>query len=355
MAKKKYWVIDGVPFVVTGDYVMGKPNYIKAADGREYPLKGPYHGFADMGEAQRALKGGARQQIPGQGRADPADGTPGKAAAAGGKKAPSGGGDPAGRTSGEPEPGTYMGSDEAGKIEPLKQLTVTAVYARADRFEELLALGVDDSKKYKASPEKLIAIGKALTGYESYEEIEFGRVSDYSRETYGVLFCPMVLTNSEYNEKHEQGWNANQVVTELHNEANLTLYRRLREEGVRVQAFVIDDYMNGSGSRKFEDYLDDLKKKERITGQGLKSVFETNADSTYREVVGAASDICAYIDLLWQRHLNGKYGMTLNYGNNIRDLGTPSLRESFDRIREADPRMSEVKHTKPLEDYWKSE
>ena len=320
MAKAKFWVIEGVNEVIKGYYTAGKGKTaaIESIDGKVYELRCQFKGYTSESEACQALKG---------------SGAASKVASSSG-------------SSFSFEPGTYIGSDEVGKIEPLKQVMVVAVYASADKFAALNELGVDDSKKLK---NKIGAIGKELTGFESYTDIESGKV--YENEKYGLSFCPVILTNAQYNAKHDI-MNANEALTELHNAANMALYNHLKSKNIQIKGFIIDDYMNGYGDKKFKSYLDNLSGiTEKITDQtGLLAHFEKKADGIYKEIVGTASDICAYMDLLWQEYLNAKYGMELDYGNDVKTKAT--LIQSFNRIKEIDEDMLDVKHTQTYED-WK--
>lgn len=328
MAKVKYWVLAGVDKVVKGTYKMADAkcasNYVEDVDGTIYKISGANKGYDKLEDAQTAL----------------GIGTPAITKVQVDKEA-----------SHKFTPGTYIGSDEVGKVEPLKQLTVVAVHVKSDKFGKMQELGVDDSKKI---PSKIKMIGKTLTGFEKFEEFESGKV--YENEEYGLTYCPMILSNAEYNRYHNEGINANEVLTKIHNDANLKLLSHLERNGVQITDLIIDDYMNGIGDRKFKEYLDrDKFDSEKITdNRKLNISFEVKADGTYKEIVGTASDICAYLDGLWQEHLNNKYGMELDYGNvvNHPTMGK-CLRDSFNRISEVDPEMSDVKHTKTYQDWTK--
>ena len=67
------------------------------------------------------------------------------------------------------EPGSYCGSDEIGKIETLKQLTVVSVYVDEKHFSTIEELGVNDSKKL--SKTKIKTIGEALKSFKDYTDI----------------------------------------------------------------------------------------------------------------------------------------------------------------------------------------
>ncbi len=338
MAKVKYWVLEGVDKVVKGTYRMAdkvkhKSNYVEGTDGTIYYISGGNRGYNSLEEATEAFKGDAKSNVKSAPKAPKANVTP-KAA-----------------ESATLIPGAYIGSDEVGKIEPLKQLIVVAVHVKADKFDAMLKLGVDDSKKI---PTKISKIGKTLTGFDCFEQFESGKV--YENEEYGLTYCPYILSNAEYNKYHEAGINANEVLTRIHNEANLRLLQHLEAAGITITDIVIDDYMNGYGTKNFTKYLGmneyDAPRLTEIPG--LKLTFETKADGTYKEIVGTASDICAYLDGLWQEYLNNKYGMELDYGNivNHPSMGK-RLRDSFARIEEVDSAMSDVKHTKTFND-WKN-
>ena len=338
MAKVKYWVLEGVDKVVKGTYRMAdkvkhNSNYVEAIDGTIYYISGANRGYNSLEEATEAFKCDANSNVKSAPKASKVNVTPKTA------------------ESTTLIPGGYIGSDEVGKIEPLKQLIVVAVHVKAEMFDKMRALGVDDSKKI---PAKISKIGKTLTGFDSFEQFESGKV--YENEEYGLTYCPYILSNAEYNKYHEAGINANEVLTRIHNEANLRLLQHLEEAGIKISDIVIDDYMNGYGTKNFTKYLGmngyDAPKLTEIPG--LKLTFETKADGTYKEIVGTASDICAYLDGLLQQHLNNKYGMELDYGNivNHPSMGK-RLRDSFARIEEVDSAMSDVKHTKTYND-WKN-
>ena len=346
MAKVKYWVLEGVDKVVKGTYKMAdkvqhKSNYVEGTDGTIYYISGSNKGYESQVDAEAAFSGGSQAK-------------PKKTSTSGNKaiaKSANTAIAPKAPTSTKLVPGAYIGSDEVGKIEPLKQLIVVAVHVKADMFDKMRALGVDDSKKI---PTKISKIGKILTGFDSFEQFESGKV--YETEEYGLTYCPYILSNAEYNKYHEAGINANEVLTRIHNEANLRLLQHLEEAGIKISDIVIDDYMNGYGAKKFGEYLNENGyDKDKLTDKtGLKLTFETKADGTYKEIVGTASDICAYLDGLCQEYLNNKYGMELDYGNivNHPSMGK-RLRDSFKRIKEMDPDMSDVKHTKTYND-WKN-
>lgn len=346
MAKVKYWVLEGVDKVVKGTYRMAdkvqhKSNYVEGTDGTIYYISGANKGYESQADAEAAFNCGTEAK-------------PKKTSTSGNKaiaKSTNTAIAKKATASTKLEPGAYIGSDEVGKIEPLKQLIVVAVHVKADMFDKMRALGVDDSKKI---PTKISKIGKTLTGFDSFEQFESGKV--YENEEYGLTYCPYILSNAEYNKYHEAGINANEVLTRIHNEANLRLLQHLEAAGITITDIVIDDYMNGYGTKNFIKYLGmngyDAPKLTEIPG--LKLTFETKADGTYKEIVGTASDICAYLDGLWQEYLNNKYGMELDYGNivNHPSMGK-RLRDSFTRIEEVDSAMSDVKHTKTFND-WKN-
>ncbi|MCR4675232.1 MAG: hypothetical protein K5675_09490, partial [Lachnospiraceae bacterium] len=247
------------------------------------------------------------------------------------------------------EAGTYIGSDEVGKIEPLKQLIVVAVHVTEDKFDKILELGVNDSKQLP-SIEKLNMIGKTLTGFDDYEQIKSGKI--YENEEYGLTYCPLILSNEDYNNYHKEKINANAVLTLVHNEANLKLLHYLTQKGIKISDVIIDDYMNGSGNTLFKKYLNNPSFDFEIINdyKGITLNFETKADSKYKAIVGTSSDICAYFDKLWQKYLNNKYAMILDYGNNIK---LETLKKSFAKINEIDPKMRDVKHTNTYVDWLK--
>ena len=224
------------------------------------------------------------------------------------------------------EPGSYCGSDEIGKIETLKQLTVVSVYVDKNHFTTINELGVNDSKKLSES--KIKTIGEKLTGFKKYSDIKSEEVVE-KKDEYGLVFCPIIYTNKEYNEyknknneNNENKYNANKLLSELHNTANLKVINHLNKDKEIIKNVVIDDFIhqNDSVDRFYDTYLEDIT--EKLPKDII--VLETKADSTYKTIVGTASIICAYIDILWQNHLNEVYGKKLNYGNTV-DQVTESL------------------------------
>lgn len=332
--KKEYWVIKGVSGIIKGKYVGGLKNevsYIEGDDGKKYEIRSYFKGYTSEEEAREAEN--EVQQHKEAGRQDISGAKEDKTANT--------------ATKHTLKEGTYIGSDEVGKVEPLKQLLAVAVYVKAENFADVRALGVDDSKKI---PGQIQRIGKELTGFTDYEDIESGKV--YTNDAYGLAFCPVILSNADYNKKHDEGINANAVVSELHNEANSRLYAKLKADGIIIKNIVIDDYINQANSReRFKNYLDNYSGEKITELTDTDIIFETKADGTYKEIVGTASDICAYIDSLWQAYLNKKYGMELDYGNRSNDI---SLKNSFAKIYSMDADMTDVKHTKTYES-WKNQ
>lgn len=176
-----------------------------------------------------------------------------------------------------------IGSDETGKMEADKQMTVVAAYVQPENMDELIRLGVEDSKGIKTD-NKLIAIGMKLTGITSYEQFlekEGTVIQD------GIVpFCVSILTNEAYNERCiNQGENVEEVQKEQHR----TVVRALAGK-VEYDYVVVDDFLNGREQDGMTDELETSKEK---------TILRTHADSCVM-AVSCASVISAYISNLYQ-------------------------------------------------------
>lgn len=232
------------------------------------------------------------------------------------------------------DPGTYIGSDEVGKIEPLKQLAVVSVYVDESHFKDVKDLGVGDSKKLDS--EKKAKIAEQITGWKSYDDIKEG--IHFNKEL-GLYYSLVFYTNKQYNDRENElrskGKNinpGNYLLSEMHNKANVKLLKFLEGKGVKITCIVIDNYMD-KFKDKFEEYLK-YAKDDKITDFDVTKHFEVKAESGYPVIVGTASVIGDYMDQLWQSKLNDDIGMVCDFGN---DATKETMRDTYNAIKEKYP------------------
>ncbi len=122
---------------------------------------------------------------------------------------------------------TAVGSDEVGTGDYFGPIVVTASYVKKEDVEELIKLGVGDSKKISDDKIKKIApiIAKKIT-YRS-----------------------LILSNSEYNEKYRKDVNMNKIKAIMHNKV---LYQLINEENVKYDYIIVDEFAKEA---RYYEYL----------------------------------------------------------------------------------------------------
>ena len=122
---------------------------------------------------------------------------------------------------------TAVGSDEVGTGDYFGPIVVTASYVKKEDVEELIKLGVGDSKKISDDKIKKIApiIAKKIT-YRS-----------------------LILSNSEYNEKYRKDVNMNKIKAIMHNKV---LYQLINEEKVKYDYIIVDEFAKEA---RYYEYL----------------------------------------------------------------------------------------------------
>lgn len=122
---------------------------------------------------------------------------------------------------------TAVGSDEVGTGDYFGPIVVTASYVKKEDVEELIKLGVGDSKKISDDKIKKIApiIAKKIT-YRS-----------------------LILSNSEYNEKYRKDVNMNKIKAIMHNKV---LYQLINEENVKYDYIIVDEFAKET---RYYEYL----------------------------------------------------------------------------------------------------
>lgn len=202
-----------------------------------------------------------------------------------------------------------IGSDEVGKIEPFKQMIVVAVYADPDvarTSENGNELKTGDSKNHSNAKERAVKLGKMLTGFESFDEIE-DKV--YTNEKYGLMYYIKVIPNEVYNEWEEKNTNkrryGNALLAAAHNEAIHKVYEEVKAQGKRVGNIVIDDFISTKTPHKaqFEEYTSWITPEAEsiIKLPEMQVILECKSENIYRHTVGTASNIADYVDQLWHK------------------------------------------------------
>ena len=149
----------------------------------------------------------------------------------------------------------YIGADEVGKAEPLRRLYAVAAYIGEGALPIVESMGATkDSKEYTIDSDKIIRMGQGLTEFREYEDV---KNEVYKTPELEVYYAVEGITNDEYNELHENGVNANAIVSILHNRACLRLNDFLLEKDIVVEDIVIDNYM-GKYDYNFAKYIKSL-------------------------------------------------------------------------------------------------
>lgn len=117
-------------------------------------------------------------------------------------------------------PNDHAGSDEVGTGDFFGPIIVTAVYVKKDQFQQLIDLGVKDSKKL--TDDRIRDIGSKLIHMVAYSSLH--------------------LNNSKYNQLISSGFNMNKLKAFLHNKALLNLKKKVKETGDDIKCFVIDQF-----------------------------------------------------------------------------------------------------------------
>ena len=156
-----------------------------------------------------------------------------------------------------------IGSDEVGTGDYFGPIVVTASYVSKDKISYLEELGVRDSKK--VTDDKIMKIAPEL-------------IKNIPHETF-------ILTNEEYNEWQNKGYNMNKIKSILHNRVILGL---LKQDNFMIDMVVMDQF---TPARNYYGYLKDV-------GENVyrKITFTTKAEDKCLSV-GCSSIISRYIFL----------------------------------------------------------
>ena len=173
-----------------------------------------------------------------------------------------------------------IGSDEVGTGDFFGPIIVTASYVSRNDISFLEELGVRDSKK--VTDEKIMKIAPVI-------------IDKIPHETF-------ILTNEEYNEWQNKGYNMNKIKSILHNRVILGL---LKQDNFLYDMVVIDQF---TPPRNYFGYLKDVN--ENVF---RKITFTTKAEDKCLSV-GCSSIISRYLFIKEMEKLSKKVDTILPLG-----------------------------------------
>lgn len=251
---------------------------------------------------------------------------------------------------------SYIGQDEVGRGEPFRRVIVVAAYLDGNHLEELKKIGAtNDSKNYGLDTDKCVKIGKLLTHFTDYKEVE-NKV--YENENLGITYSIYSIDNSYYNILHEQDnkMNGNKILAIMHNRAGFNLANYLGKKGIVIRNVVIDNFLGVSNaSKNYAKYVEN--EKYRLDTSGVNMVYETKSESKY-EAVAVASNIANYLEQLYvdmiRKQIREKGG---DLDSHAFSNGVEDVQYAFDEIVKVygtldNPNIEEeFKHTVYYENY----
>jgi len=175
--------------------------------------------------------------------------------------------------------GDQIGSDEVGVGDFLLPMIVVACFVSEDDVNELVKLGVKDSKQLDDN--FILELGPIVTKRFKYSKL--------------------TISNEKYNQIVEKGDNINSIKAKMHNRALMNLHDQYPD----VLNIFVDQFVN---EKKYYEYLQ--------TGQDpiLKGItFKTKGESLF-PCVALASIIARYAFLKEKETLEAKYEMTFPFG-----------------------------------------
>lgn len=176
---------------------------------------------------------------------------------------------------------TQIGSDEVGVGDFLLPMIVVAAYVHKDNIDELISLGIHDSKKMK--DETILSLGPTLIKKFSVSKL--------------------TLSNEKYNQMISKGENLNSLKAKMHNQA----LKNLKKKYPDVKNIFIDEFAKPS------TYYGYLTKDEPLTG----ITFKTKGESFYPSIA-LASVLARYSFLLEKRKLEEKYNTEIPLGAGVK-------------------------------------
>ena len=155
-----------------------------------------------------------------------------------------------------------VGSDEVGTGDYFGPIVVSSCYVSVDDIPFVESLGIRDSKKI--DDEKILKMGPELAKRLKYKSL--------------------IMTNSEYNEKHSDSYNINKIKAIMHNKV---LWRMIHEEDIKYDYIIVDEFAR---EKRYYEYIGGNPEIQR----GI--TFMTKAEDK-NLAVACASVISRYIFL----------------------------------------------------------
>ncbi len=122
---------------------------------------------------------------------------------------------------------TSIGSDEVGTGDYFGPIIVTSCYVKKNDLDDLIKLGVRDSKKIL--DDKILEIAPLIVKKVKYKSL--------------------VLTNLEYNEKYGKENNLNKIKAIMHNKV---LWQLIKEEDPDYDYIIVDEFAK---EKRYYEYL----------------------------------------------------------------------------------------------------
>ena len=175
-----------------------------------------------------------------------------------------------------------IGSDEVGTGDYFFPIVVTACYMDKENIKFLESLGVHDSKKL--TDEKIKRCAPLIIKKIPYESF--------------------VLSNKEYNEYHEKGYNMNKIKAIMHNKVLF----KMKNKSFNYEKIIVDQFALPG---VYYNYLRETTNK--VTG----ITFTTKAEDKNLSVA-CASIISRYVFLSEKKKLEEKLGMSIPLGAGVK-------------------------------------
>lgn len=175
-----------------------------------------------------------------------------------------------------------IGSDEVGTGDYFFPIVVTACFMDKENIKFLESLGVHDSKKL--TDEKIKRCAPLIIKKIPYESL--------------------VLSNKEYNEYHEKGYNMNKIKAIMHNKVLF----KMKNKGFNYEKIIVDQFALPG---VYYNYLREATNK--VTG----ITFTTKAEDKNLSVA-CASIISRYVFLSEKKKLEEKLGMSIPLGAGVK-------------------------------------
>ena len=175
-----------------------------------------------------------------------------------------------------------IGSDEVGTGDYFFPIVVTACFMDKENIKFLESLGVHDSKKL--TDEKIKRCAPLIIKKIPYESL--------------------VLSNKEYNEYHEKGYNMNKIKAIMHNKVLF----KMKNKSFNYEKIIVDQFALPG---VYYNYLRETTNK--VTG----ITFTTKAEDKNLSVA-CASIISRYVFLSEKKKLEEKLGMSIPLGAGVK-------------------------------------